>query len=187
MSVSLHKKAVFLDRDGVINREKGYITTWEDFELLPHVADAIRQIHENDFLVIVITNQSGIAKGLYTEKNVQMIHQQLDHLLQKSGAKIDAYYYCPHHPEGIVPEYTKVCNCRKPDNGMILQAAKDYNIALENSFLIGDSERDILAGRKSGCITYGVRSGHGFPDPDIQPDDIADNLFEAVKAILSLK
>ncbi len=181
------KKAVFLDRDGVINQEKGYISRWEDFVLLPDVVEALQLLQAAGYLAIVITNQSGIAKGIYSEKDVQLIHEQFSKTLQLHNTKVDAFYYCPHHPEGTAADYSFVCSCRKPDNGMIVQAAQDFGISLKKSFLIGDSERDILAGKKSGCTTVGVKTGHGFSQAKVKPDYLADNLYGAVKIILSLK
>lgn len=183
----MQKKAVFLDRDGVINEERGYVWLRKDLVLLPGVEDALRQIRKAGYLVIVITNQSGIAKGLYTEQDVRVLHRSLNQDLISGEAQIDAFYFCPHHPDGIIAEYSISCNCRKPNNGLLLQAAEDWNIDLQQSYFIGDSERDIIAGKKSGCITYGVQTGHGFAQAIEQPDYLVKNLLEAVKSISSLK
>lgn len=178
-------KAIFLDRDGVINQEMGYIKSWQEFKLLPRVVEAIQIINQSDYRAIVISNQSGIAKGLYAYEEVIQIHQQLNEYLLSFQAQIDDFYFCPHHPEGI-NEYAIICSCKKPKNGLILQAAKDWNIDLSSSFFIGDSERDIIAGKNSGCITYGVQSGHSFDANNISSDFIAKDLFEAVQKIFNL-
>lgn len=178
-------KAIFLDRDGVINQEKGYIKSWERFKLLPRVVEAIQLINQSEYVAIVISNQSGIAKGLYSFDDVIQIHQQLNEHLLPFQARIDAFCFCPHHPEGI-NEYALVCSCRKPKNGLILQAAKDWNIDLASSFFIGDSERDMIAGKNSGCTTYAVQTGHDFDPKNISSDFIAKDLFEAVQKILNL-
>lgn len=178
-------KAIFLDRDGVINQEAGYVKNWQEFKLLPRVVDALQILHLSDFIVIVISNQSGIAKGLYQYDEVLNIHQNLNLLLSPQQAKIDAFYFCPHHPEGI-NEYGVDCSCRKPKNGMILQAAKDWNIDLQSSYFIGDSERDIIAGKNSGCTTYRVKSGHALGKQDVSSDFLVNDLYEAVEKILNL-
>ena len=178
-------KAIFLDRDGVINLEVGYVKSWEEFKLLPRVVESIQLINQSEYVAIVISNQSGIAKGLYSFDDVVKIHQKLNEYLLPFQARIDSFYFCPHHPEGI-NEYALVCSCRKPKNGLILQAAKDRNINLASSFFIGDSERDMIAGKDSGCITYAVQTGHDFDPKNISSDFIAKDLFEAVQKILNL-
>lgn len=183
----MQKKAVFLDRDGVINEERGYVWLRNDLVLLPGVEEALRQIRNAGYLTIVITNQSGIAKGLYTKQDVKDLHCHLEQDLKAQGAHIDAFYFCPHHPEGKVAEYSVQCDCRKPGNGLVLQAANDWDIDLKSSYFIGDSERDIIAGKKSGCTTFGVQTGHGFTHTVSQPDYLVKNLSEAVRAILNLK
>ncbi len=179
-------KAIFLDRDGVINRERGYVKSWANFELFPWTVEALKLIRASEYLPVVITNQSGIAKGLYSVEDVRLIHQKLNLVLEKHNAEIERFYFCPHHPQGSVKEYSIKCLCRKPSNGLVLQAAADLNISLKDSFFIGDSERDIIAGKRSGCTTYGVKTGHGFDDARILPDFLCDNLLDAAKSILSL-
>lgn len=181
------RKAIFLDRDGVINKEKGYITSWADFELLPNTLKALQLIQQSEYLSIVITNQSGIAKGLYTEAELMHIHEQLNRQLSEAAVEIDAFYFCPHHVDGIIKEYTKVCDCKKPNNGLILKAAQDYNINLEASYLIGDSERDVFAGNQSGCTTFGVKTGHGATTQHQQADFVVKDILEAVQTILYSK
>lgn len=153
-NLSKRQKAVFLDRDGTINIYKGFLTKPEDFNLIDGVAEAIRLINNSGYLVIVVSNQPVIARGECTFEELQTIHNKMETLLGKDGAFVDAIYYCPHHPdkgfEGERPEYKTVCECRKPKAGLLMQAAHDYNIDLSLSYMIGDHERDLMAGRNAG-------------------------------------
>jgi D,D-heptose 1,7-bisphosphate phosphatase len=148
------QKAVFLDRDGTINQYVGFLTSAEQFELISQVADAIRLINQSGYLAIVVTNQPVIARGECTWEGLQYIHWKMETELGRSGAYLDAIYVCPHHPDkgfvGERPAYKVVCNCRKPKSGLLLQAAADFNIDLSQSFMIGDSDNDIEAGRNAG-------------------------------------
>ncbi len=148
------QKAVFLDRDGTINQYVGFLTSANQFELIPQVADAIKLINQSGYLTIVVTNQPVIARGECAWDGLQHIHQKMETELGRSGAYLDAIYVCPHHPDkGFVGErlaYKVVCNCRKPKSGLLLQAAADFNIDLSQSFMIGDSDNDIEAGRNAG-------------------------------------
>ena len=149
------QKAVFLDRDGTINIYKGFIQDPQDMELIPGIADTIRKINESGYLAIVVTNQPVIARGECTVEELEHIHEKMETLLGKEGAYIDDLFYCPHHPdkgfEGERIEYKIVCDCRKPKPGMLLQAAERYNIDLEASYMVGDDDRDMEAGRQAGC------------------------------------
>ena len=149
------QKAVFLDRDGTINKLVGFLRNIEEFELLPGVAEAVKKINESGYLAIVATNQPVIARGEVTVPELQEIHNKLETLLGQEGAYLDAIYYCPHHPhkgyEGEVPELKFDCDCRKPKAGMLLQAAKDFNIDLSASYMIGDGEFDVQCGINAGC------------------------------------
>ena len=151
------QKAIFLDRDGTINRYVGFLRKKEQFELLPGVAEAIRKINASGYLCIVVTNQPVIARGEVTVPELEEIHRKMETLLGLEGAYLDGLYYCPHHPHkgyaGEVPELKIECSCRKPKPGMLLQAAKDYNIDLCRSWMVGDGENDVLAGRNAGCRT----------------------------------
>ena len=155
------RPAVFLDRDGTITREVDYLRRVEDLRLLPHAADAIRRLNEADMPVVVTTNQSGIARGMLTEKDLTAINDALQKRLAARGAHLDAIYFCPHHPEVGRPPYRRRCRCRKPAPGMLLRAAQDLDLDLTRSFAVGDSERDLLAGRKAGCRTVLVLTGYG--------------------------
>jgi histidinol-phosphate phosphatase family protein len=143
------KRGVFLDRDGVINRKadgENYITCWEDFHFLPQVADGIALLNRAGWSVIVISNQRCVAKGLLSVETLEAIHQRMSEELCAAGAKVDGVYYCPHEKE-------EACNCRKPAPGMLLAAAKEHQIDLRSSWMIGDSQTDVEAGRRAGCRT----------------------------------
>lgn len=151
------QKAIFLDRDGTINRYVGYLRTTEDLELIDGVGEAIRKINDSGYLAIVVTNQPVVARGEVSTDELQLIHNRLETLLGNSGAYLDGIYYCPHHPdkgfEGEIVDLKIECDCRKPKPGMLMKAAKDFNIDLKESWMIGDSENDILAGKNAGCNT----------------------------------
>ena len=176
------QKAIFLDRDGTINRYVGFLRDIDDFELIDGVSQAIASINQSEFLSIVVTNQPVIARGEVTEDELSEIHFKMETLLGKDGAYIDDVYYCPHHPhkgyEGEIEALKIDCACRKPKPGMLLQAAKDHNIDLVESWMIGDSENDILAGKAAGCKTaYIGKENFG--------QDISGNsLLDVVKIIL---
>ena len=149
------QKAVFLDRDGTINKYVGFLTNLDRFELIPGVAEAIRKINKSGYLAIVVTNQPVIARGDCTWDELQAIHDKMETKLGKEGAYVDGVYICPHHPdkgfEGERLEYKRECECRKPKPGLLLQAAKDFNIDLSESIMIGDTKNDVLAGMAAGC------------------------------------
>lgn len=151
------QKAIFLDRDGTINKYVGFLSNIDDFELLDKVSAAIRKINESGYLAIVVTNQPVIARGEVSVEELENIHNKMETLLGYDGAFVDAIYYCPHHPnkgyEGERSEYKIKCNCRKPKPGMLLKAAKDFNIDLSKSWMVGDGENDIKAGQEAGCKT----------------------------------
>ena len=157
------QKAVFLDRDGTLNHYVGFLRDIRDFQLLDGVEEAINLIHSKGYLCIVVTNQPVIARGEITETELDMIHNKMETLLGLKGAYIDGLYYCPHHPdrgfEGEIPELKIDCDCRKPKPGMLLQAAEDFHISLQDSWMIGDGANDILAGKSAGCSTALIASG----------------------------
>lgn len=168
-NLSNAQKCVFLDRDGTLNKYVGFLRDIDALELLPHVAQAIRKINESGYLAIVVTNQPVIARGEVTVAQLQEIHNKLETLLGQEGAYVDAIYYCPHHPhkgyEGEIPELKIECDCRKPKAGMLLQAARDFNIDLASSFMVGDSESDAQCGINAGCTPVllpgeGVENAH---------------------------
>ena len=179
------RRAVFLDRDGTINVEKEYLYRIVDFEFLSGAADAVRLLNEAGFLVVVVTNQSGVARGYYTEEDVENLHRHIDRELEKTGARVDAWLYCPHHPDGR-SSYGLPCNCRKPLPGMLKEAAQRYDIDLKTSIMIGDKLADVSAGQGAGCRTVLVRTGYGA-DQECHLSDattVFDNLLEAVKSLV---
>ena len=154
------KPAVFLDRDGTINVEKDYLYRIEEFEFTPGAVEAIKLLNQAGYLVVVVTNQSGVARGYYAEADVETLHSHIDQLLALQGARVDAWYYCPHHAQGK-PPYNQECNCRKPLPGMLLQAAADHAIDLTRSWMVGDKTADIEAGQAAGCKPVLVMTGYG--------------------------
>jgi mannose-1-phosphate guanylyltransferase/phosphomannomutase len=184
-----HKqRAIFLDRDGVLNVDHSYIATPDQLELYPFTAEAIKKINHSNFLTAVVTNQPAVARNLCSEEELRVIHNKLDTLLGNEGAKLDALYYCPHHPDKGFPDENPIykidCDCRKPKPGMLLQAAASFNIDLTQSFMIGDDERDIEAGKNAGVTTIGVRTGKGLKESKTQPDYMFENVSAAVDFIL---
>jgi histidinol-phosphate phosphatase family protein len=165
-------RAVFIDRDGTINRDVPYCSRPEDFELLPGAAEAIRLLNEHGFKVVVVTNQSGIARGYFTEEMLARIHDKMRTELARHGAHVDAIYYCPHHPDDN-------CDCRKPKPKMVLQAAEDLDIDLSQSYVIGDDQKDMELARRAGCKA-GIRVGK----PEDEGDVVAASFGEAVDRVL---
>lgn len=162
-NLSNKQKAIFLDRDGTINRYVGFLRKEEEFELLPDAAEAIKLINTSGYLAIVVTNQPVIARGEVTYKGLEEIHNKMETLLGKEGAYLDGLYFCPHHPhkgyEGEIPELKYDCDCRKPKPGMLLKAAEDLNIDLSESWMIGDSDSDVQAGEAAGCKAIKIEEG----------------------------
>ena len=158
------QKAIFLDRDGTINKYVGFLRNIDDFELIDGVAEAIRKINESGYLAVVVTNQPVVARGEVSFEELEEIHSKMETLLGKEGAYLDAIYYCPHHPhkgyEGERPELKIDCDCRKPKPGMLLKAAADFNIDLSKSWMVGDGENDIKAGINAGCKTVLLSNGN---------------------------
>jgi len=178
------KRAVFIDRDGTINVEKDYLYLPSEFEFLPGVPEAIRRLNEAGYLVVVVSNQSGVARGYYTEEDVLHLHRHIASLLEQSGARVDAWYYCPHHPSGR-GSYALPCRCRKPLPGMLLEAARRHDIDLESSIMIGDKAVDVAAGRAAGCRSILVRTGYGgHEEHHLSPEtEVYDDLLAVVTQI----
>ncbi|MBA94487.1 MAG: D-glycero-beta-D-manno-heptose-1,7-bisphosphate 7-phosphatase [Rickettsiales bacterium] len=183
----MKKKAVFLDRDGVINIDTSYIKSPDELTLYPFSAQAIKQLNKAGYIVVVVTNQSVIARNMCTEHTLGLIHKKLEIELKKEDAYINKLYYCPHHPDGDRENkdnpYVKECECRKPKAGMLFQAKEDFNIDFSESFMVGDSECDIQAGITAGVKTIGVKTGNAVKGK-IKPDYIVKDLLEAIKIIL---
>ncbi len=181
-------RAVFLDRDGTIIEEVNYLRRIEEMRVFPFSAEALRKLEEAGFLNVVISNQSAIARGILDEADLRIIHEELARRLGKEGARIDAFYYCPHHAEATVEKYRKVCECRKPRAGLIFQAALDLQLDVKASFVVGDRVGDIGAAREAGCHSVLLRTGYGQTAlkelGDLQPDYVAENLLEAAEWII---
>ena len=190
------RRAVFLDRDGTLNVEKGYIRDVADIELYPGAAQAVRLLNDAGILAILVTNQTGAARGYYTIEHVHALNSRVAELLmQQAGSRLDGLYYCPHYKDGTVPEFTKDCDCRKPAPGMILQARRDLpDIDLAQSFVIGDKATDITFARNAGCRGILLRTGYGeqvlageYQNLEVQPEKVCTDIVEAVAYILSQK
>lgn len=180
----LTKPAVFLDRDGTLNVEKNYLYRAEDFEFIPGALEAVRLLNQAGLFVVVLTNQSGIARGLYSEADLQRLHRHVDTLLAAEGARVDAWYYCPHHPEGR-GAYRRHCDCRKPLPGMLFQAAAEHGIDLSRSWMVGDKAVDVEAGLAAGCRPILVRTGYGAQAEQDLPSgiEVCNDLLAAVRGI----
>lgn len=185
------RPAVFLDRDGTVNEQMGYINHISRFHLLPDAARAIKLLNDKSIPVVVVSNQSGLARGYFPEELLEEVNARMDTFLAEQGASIDGHYFCPHHPEGKKEKYRQSCNCRKPKIGMLLQAADALHLDLARSFMVGDRWSDIKCAHTAGCTPILVLTGYGRgdlqyigPDQEIQPAHIAENLLEAVEWIL---
>lgn len=180
----INQKCVFLDRDGVINVHDGYCTDPKSFILLEGVPEAIKLLNENNYLVVVASNQGAIARGLLTEQTLYEIHNKMKAQLAGHDAFVDAIYYCPHHPDGRIKELAFRCNCRKPMPGMLLEAAAKFNIDFSKSWLVGDSSSDVLAGQAVGVKTIKLPTTETTSDKSCNPNYKCKNLLEAVHYIL---
>jgi D-glycero-D-manno-heptose 1,7-bisphosphate phosphatase len=183
------KPAVFLDRDGTLIEDVGYLDRLDRIAFFPWTVDAIRALNRAGLAVVVITNQSGIARGLFTEAFVEETHRHLSARLAAGGARVDAYYYCPHHPDGKVTAYARPCDCRKPGRGLVDRAARELGIDPVRSFVVGDRWLDVALARAVGARGVLVRTGYGTteefrPPENLTADAVADNLIGAVGWIL---
>ncbi|HET8871539.1 MAG TPA: D-glycero-beta-D-manno-heptose 1,7-bisphosphate 7-phosphatase [Aquabacterium sp.] len=181
------RKAAFLDRDGVINLDRAYVHKWDEFEFVPGAVDAMRRLKEAGYALVVVTNQSGLARGMYTEAQYQELTAQMRQALADAGAEVDGVYHCPHHPKGTVAELAMDCDCRKPEPGMILRAAQDLGLALPDSILVGDKPSDIEAARAAGVgRVYIVQSDNAESSGEsAQADAAYADLADCVDALLS--
>ena len=187
----MKRRAVFIDRDGTISEEVGYINHPSRFRVFPYAARAIKLLNDRGWFAVIITNQAGVARGYFSESMIETVHNNLRQELREEGARVDAIYYCAHHPTVGEPPYRQECDCRKPKPGLITRAAKDLDIALEQSWMIGDRYGDIELARNAGLRSALVLSGYGRGEWENQrslwkhqPDLIAENLLEAVQSIL---
>jgi D-glycero-D-manno-heptose 1,7-bisphosphate phosphatase len=186
----MSRPAVFLDRDGTIIEERGYLERLEHLQIFPWTGDALRLLKRAGFATVVITNQSAIARGLIDEPFLNHLHQSIDAQLGSSGGGVDRYYFCPHFPQARIERYRQVCGCRKPAPGMIEQACREMDLDPARSVMVGDRWLDVACGRAAGTRAVLVRSGHGASEADTDPpegvraDAILNNLMEAVAWIL---
>ena len=180
-------RAIFLDRDGVINEDRAdYVKSWEEFRFIKGARQALKKIHKAGIPVVVISNQSVIGRGIITEADLSVIHNRMLRAIQKSGSFITKIYYCPHHPDDH-------CHCRKPRIGLLKKAAKEMGLDLTKCILVGDNLKDIQAGKRAGCRTVLVQTGHGgktitkilTTQTKIKPDWVCDNLASAIPIILT--
>ena len=183
------RPAVFLDRDGTMIEDVGYLDALDRVDYFPWTVDAIRLLNRAGFAVVVVTNQAGIARGFFSDAFVQETHRVIEARLAAGGARVDAYYYCPHHPAGKVSEFARACDCRKPGRGMIDRAARDLTLDPARSFVVGDTWLDIGLARAVGARGILVRTGAGAAweartPPDLTADAVVDNLAAATSWIL---
>lgn len=188
----MKRRAVFIDRDGTISEEVGYINHVSRFRLFPYASSAIKHLNENGWLAIVITNQAGVARGYFSEDTIHAVHKAMTNELKSNGAQLDAIYYCAHHPSVGEPPYRLDCDCRKPKPGLISRAVKDFGISLEESWMVGDRYSDVELARNAGINSMFVMSGYGRgewehqrPNWTEQPDLVAEDLLGAVRLIVS--
>lgn len=176
MGRKVKKPAVFLDRDGVLTEENSYVASVEQLKIFPYAAECIQKMRQKGYDTIVVTNQSGVARGLFTE---EALREMKTFLMEQTG--VDAVFYCPHHPHGKIEKYRKNCNCRKPGTGMFEAACGEFEIDLSRSYMIGDRAGDILAGQNAGVGTILLESGYGTAglEADVTPDHVMQDLRDA--------
>ncbi|MBE9547677.1 MAG: D-glycero-beta-D-manno-heptose 1,7-bisphosphate 7-phosphatase [Proteobacteria bacterium] len=178
--------AVFLDRDGTINEEVEYLSSLEELNIYPNSFEAIRLINESEMLAVVITNQSGVARGYFDDDFVRTVHSRINEILQEKGGYIDRFYYCPHHPTEGKGRYLRSCDCRKPEPGMLIRASEELDIDLARSYMVGDAAKDIELAERVGAKGILVKTGYGknVTSSDIKPAHIAEDILDAVKWIM---
>jgi D-glycero-D-manno-heptose 1,7-bisphosphate phosphatase len=184
------KPAVFLDRDGTLIEERDYLDRLDLIALIPGAPAALRRLQDAGFALVLVTNQAGIARGFFDEAFVQQAHEHLATLLARDGIALDGYYYCPHHPDGAVERYRRVCRCRKPGTGMVEQAARDLQLDVARSFVVGDKWIDVELARNAGARGILVRTGYGagveaLKPSDLEPAGIVDTLADAAELIVA--
>jgi D-glycero-D-manno-heptose 1,7-bisphosphate phosphatase len=184
-------RAVFIDRDGTINEEVGYVNHLERFFLLPRVSEAIRLLNRHGLKTVVVTNQAGVARGYFPESLIHLVHRKMEDLLKKEGAYLDGIYYCPHHPDAGAPPYRQRCRCRKPETGLIEEASRVLDLDCSKSYAIGDRGNDLEFAHRIGAKGILVLTGYGKGEWkycqgqwQVKPDWVAQDLYEAVQWIL---
>lgn len=185
------RRAIIMDRDGTLCEEVGYVNHVDRVRLLPRSAEAVKRANDAGFQTVVVTNQAGIARGYFEESLVDEVHDRVRELLAQEGARLDGIYYCPHHPDVGAPPYRKVCECRKPQPGMLRRARDEMGIDLPSSYMVGDSIKDLEAGHRAGTTNVLVLTGYGKGELEhkssqwpVRPDHVADDLLGAVTWIL---
>lgn len=185
------RPAVFLDRDGTVCEEVGYVNHLDRVRLYPWTAEAIRRLNDAGLPVVIVTNQSGVGRGYFSESLVRQVHEKIKHELAAADARVEAFYYCPHHPDSPLKAYRVECLCRKPATGLVEKAARRFRIDVKSSYVVGDSYRDMKLGFNAGTRTILVLTGYGCGEYEHQratwprmPDLVAQNLLEAVEKIL---
>jgi D-glycero-D-manno-heptose 1,7-bisphosphate phosphatase len=191
------RAAIFLDRDGVLIEDANLLTVAGGIRVLEGVPKALERLRANGFQLIVVSNQAVVARGLATEPEVELINRRIGQLIEQAGGpRINAFYICPHHPNATLPAYRQVCECRKPEPGMLLRAAREHELDLKTSFVVGDRITDIIAGARAGTRTVLVQTGrHAAPpietaeplDPSVKPDHVCGSLAQAAEWILKVK
>ena len=198
-----NQRAIFLDRDGTLIEEVGHLSRIEDLRIYPEALEAVRKINQSGALTLVITNQSAIARGFLNEEELGDVHASLQEDFRREGARIDGFYYCPHHPAAGAGTYTQECNCRKPQPGMLIRAARELQLEMATSYMIGDRLGDVEAGHRAGCRSLLIKTGYGEGELQVldqgevaasleevplqRPDHIAENVLEAVDWIMEQK
>jgi D-glycero-D-manno-heptose 1,7-bisphosphate phosphatase len=178
------RPAAFLDRDGTLIEERGYLDRIESLTIFPWTADALRLLNRAGFATVVITNQAAVGRGIIDEAFLAAVHRELSARLERGGAVVDAYYYCPHAPDARLEQFRQVCGCRKPAPGMIERACREMNLDPARSVMVGDRWLDVACGQAAGTRSVLVRTGHGAheeeaPPAGLRPDAILNNLMEA--------
>jgi D-glycero-D-manno-heptose 1,7-bisphosphate phosphatase len=188
----LKRPAIFMDRDGTVNEQMGYINHLCRFVLLPRSGEAVRLLNQNGFLAIIVSNQSGVARGYFPIELVYKVHDHMGMLLKQEGAVLDGIFFCPHYPGGKVSEYSRPCDCRKPRTGLIDQACRQFAIDMTNSYVIGDRCTDMELASRSGLRGIMVKTGYGLGDLEYvlphsayQPFHVAEDLLDAVRWIVA--
>jgi len=186
------RPAIFMDRDGTLSHEVGYVNHLSRFQLFPWTVEAIRLINRSGFLAVVVTNQAGVARGYFPESLIHEVHASLQASIEEGGARLDGIYFCPHHPSLGAPPYRKDCDCRKPRSGLLKRAEEDLGIDLVASYVVGDRHGDLELAWKAGARAVLVQSGYGrgelqyhAPSWRRQPDIVAEHLLDAVLQILA--
>ena len=183
------RPAVFLDRDGTLLEEAGYLDRLDRLVFFPFAVDAVRLLGRGGFAIVVFTNQSGVGRGMYKEEFVLRAHEAMTERLAGGGARVDGFYYCPHHPHAELDAYRRACDCRKPGPGMVHQAAADLDLDISRSFTVGDKWTDVQAGHAAGARGILVRTGYGrsseaSPRPGVEPAAVVDDVIAATAWIL---